>query len=162
MCRNAGLQQLPPILYQVLLLSGSTPTMRCYALRLIMSLFDLLESQQGAGAAAAGAAAGAAGAEDGEPQQQQAAANTLPSAVLMQVQATLLMHISTMLRYDGSLGSEWFKWASGEAGSSSTNYFLLQVMQQSGWINVLIVLDTRRCDALLHRHVTLAASILLS
>lgn len=128
LCRNAGLQQLPPILYQVLLVSGTTPTMRCYALRLIISLFDLLESQQGQSGAAAAAGVAGAAEGDGQDQQQQQQAATLPSAVLMQVQATLLMHISTMLRYDASLGTEWFKWASGEAGTNSTNYFLLQVL----------------------------------
>lgn len=142
-CRNAGLQQLPPILYQVLLLSGSGPGMRCYALRLIISLFDILETQQGHNTTGAAGAAG--GGAEGEQQQQpedpqqqqhkQGAAATLPSAVLMQVQATLLMHVSTMLRYDAALGSEWIKWASGEAGTSTstsisnahTHYFLLQV-----------------------------------
>jgi hypothetical protein len=115
--------------------------MRCYALRLIISLFDLLESQQGQSGAAAAAAApvgaaavGADIAADGDGQQDQPKhqAATLPSAVLMQVQATLLMHISTMLRYDAGLGNEWFKWASAEAGANSSNYFLLQVLL-SGW-----------------------------
>jgi hypothetical protein len=106
--------------------------MRCYALRLIISLFDLLESQQGQNGAAAAAGADNDAGGDGQQDQPQQQAATLPSAVLMQVQATLLMHISTMLRYDAGLGNEWFKWASAEAGASSTSYFLLQVLL-SGW-----------------------------
>lgn len=133
LCRNAGLQQLPPVLYQVLLLSGSAPGMRCYALRLIISLFDMLESQQGPGA---GTTAGAADVEQQEQQQepqgqQQGAGPTMPSATLMQVQATLLMHVSTMLRYEAALGSEWIKWMSTEAGSTANNYFMLQVWARS-------------------------------
>jgi hypothetical protein len=137
--RNTGLQQLPPILYQVLLLSGTAPGMRSYALRLIISLFDILEPQQGRssnGQAPSAVLAGDGqqdeqqerqqGQQQGQQQQQQGAA-ALPSATLLQVQATLLMHISTMLRYDAALGSEWLKWASSDAGAASTNYFLLQV-----------------------------------
>jgi len=100
--------------------------MRCYALRLIISLFDMLESQQAPGA---GTTTGAADMEQQEQQQgqQQGAGPTMPSATLMQVQATLLMHVSTMLRYEAALGSEWIKWMSTEAGSTANNYFMLQV-----------------------------------
>lgn len=107
--------------------------MRCYALRLILSLFDILENQQDQQQTDAGtteaAAAGPSEAAGNEQQQQPPAARTttMPSATLRQVQATLLMHISTMLRYDAALGNEWLKWISTDAGSNSNNYFLLQV-----------------------------------
>lgn len=108
--------------------------MRCYALRLITSLFDLLESNQGNNGAAAGTGNDQAD-EDAQQEQQpqaeqQQGAMKLPSATLMQVQATLLMHVSTMLRYDAALGNEWVKWVSGEGGATSTNYFLLQVREK--------------------------------
>jgi hypothetical protein len=109
--------------------------MRCYALRLIISLFDLLESNQSSNGAAAGAGNDQAD-EDAQQEQQpqaeqQQGAMKLPSATLMQVQATLLMHVSTMLRYDAALGNEWVKWVSGEGGAASTNYFLLQVSERA-------------------------------
>jgi hypothetical protein len=45
--------------------------------------------------------------------------------LLLQVEATLLMHISTLLKYDAALGSEWHKWF--KAHGVSGDHFMLQV-----------------------------------
>jgi hypothetical protein len=96
--------------------------MRTYTLRVIVSFFELLESD----AASAGSRGQQAGAAAGaRPQQQQA--EVLPSATLLQVQATLLMHISTMLKYDALLGAEWLKWLGKDSGAMMTKQFMLQV-----------------------------------
>lgn len=154
--RNAGLQQLPPILYQVLLLSGTAPGMRSYALRLIISLFDILEPQQGR-SSSNGQAPSAEDRQQEEQQEQQQQGAALPSATLMQVQATLLMHVSTMLRYDVALGSEWLKWATSDAGATSTNYFLLQVCTLATLPRTLIIYMSSSCHTMSRsKHIYLA------
>lgn len=99
------MQQLPPVLYQLLLLSATAGT-RSTALLGLTKLFDHLERQ---------------------PQNQQTAVGALgsmPSRTLLQIEATLLMHISTLLKYDSALGNEWLKWLKANI---SANQFLLQV-----------------------------------
>eukprot|EP00877_Chromochloris_zofingiensis_P001464 jgi/Chrzof1/11318/Cz05g32090.t1 len=98
-CRSAELQLLPPILYQLLLLSGSGA--RPFALKGLMALFDHLEAQ---------------------PQHKTGDA---PSAVLLQIEAIVLMHINTMLKYDGALGTDWLKHF--KSGGLQASPFLLQV-----------------------------------
>lgn len=64
---------------------------------------------------------------EGQPSNQVAAEDgvgTVPTRTLKQVEATLLMHISTLLKYDAALGSEWLKWLKAHANA---NQFLLQV-----------------------------------
>ncbi|GBF90249.1 hypothetical protein Rsub_03382 [Raphidocelis subcapitata] len=97
--RTAELQQLPPVLYQVLLVSAAGA--RVYALGKITELFDQLA--RGAGGRGGGG----------------------PSSVLLQVQGTVLMHISTLLKYDAALGTEWIKHL--RTGGLRPSPFLLQV-----------------------------------
>lgn len=117
-CRKVSLQQLPPILYQVLLLSSCGA--RQFALTGLKRLFAHLEQQPANQAPSNPAAATSAAAGTG---------GSMPCATLLQVEATLLMHISTLLKYDAALGSEWLKWfrSHGVEGDSS---FILQVGTQ--------------------------------
>lgn len=132
--RTASLQALPPILYQQLLFASTAPGLRTYMLRLLLEVFCKLEkrhaaaagagSSAGAAAAAAAAGAGLAPAAAQQPEQ-------LPNATLLQVQATFLMHVSTVLKYDAALGSEWLKWASKEGAvprRSIPAFVLLQLL----------------------------------
>jgi hypothetical protein len=114
------------------LLLPSTGT-RAFTLRTIINLFEQLQqperqgNQDARGNEAPGGGAPAAEGEQPQPpqQQQQGAAAPLPSATLLQVQATLLMHISTLLKYDAALGSEWLKWL-GKDTTLITKPFLLE------------------------------------
>jgi len=100
--RTAELQQLPPILYHVLLVStAGGPCV--YALGKISELFEQLGRQPGVGAT------GGRG----------------PGSVLLQVQGTVLMHVSTHVKYSAALGSEWLKHF--KAGGLRASPFLLQV-----------------------------------
>eukprot|EP00775_Hariotina_reticulata_P011123 gene11123-11277_t len=102
-CRSASLHQLPPILYQLMLLSAAGQ--RHTALRGLKRLFEYLESQ---------------------PEHQQSGSHgRLPGTTLMQVQATLLMHIHTLLKYDAGLGNDWVK--QFKTYGPTSNHFILQI-----------------------------------
>lgn len=109
--RAASLQQLPPILYQVLLLSGRGA--RQLALTGLRRLFNYLETQPQHQAAQPGSVPASS------------CGGPLPGATLLQVEATLLMHVSTLLKYDAALGSEWHKWF--KTHGVSGDHFMLQV-----------------------------------
>ncbi len=44
---------------------------------------------------------------------------------LLQIEATVLMHVNTVLKYDAALGPEWLKYLKG--GGLQANTFMLQV-----------------------------------
>jgi hypothetical protein len=100
-------------MYQVLLLSARGA--RQLALTGLRRLFNFLELQPQHQAAQPG----------GVPASSGNGSGPLPGATLLQVEATLLMHISTLLKYDAALGSEWHKWF--KTHGVSGDHFMLQV-----------------------------------
>lgn len=119
-CRPAPLQALPPVLYQLLLLSACGA--RAYALVGLCKLFDVLEAlpehQQQPAEVHTSSSVAAAG------------CNPLPSATLQQVQSTLLMHIMTLLRYDAQLGADWLQHFK-ENGVAACGHFGVQVWRRT-------------------------------
>jgi Fanconi anemia group I protein len=118
------LQQLPPILYQVLLLSARGA--RQLALTGLRRLFNHLEGQPQNQAG-----------QQGNCPASSCCGGPLPGATLLQVEATLLMHISTLLKYDAALGNEWHKWF--KTHGVSGDHFMLQVRLQINGLLQLVV-----------------------
>ena len=102
--RSAELRDVPAILHQLLALSSAGA--RCYGLRGVCALMESLATQQ-----------------------QYKAADGSPSTPLLQMQATLLVHISTLLKYDGGLATEWHKHFKG--GGLTGSPFMLQVGEKA-------------------------------
>ena len=117
--RGAELQLLPPILYQALLLSAAGP--RAFALARIAALFEELAARGNGAANANGSANGNGAASSGRG----GGAGPGPGSVLLQVQGTVLMHASTLLKYDAALGAEWLKGLRAKGPGASP--FALQV-----------------------------------
>jgi hypothetical protein len=57
--------------------------------------------------------------------QHQAPGGSGPSTTLMQMQGTVLIHISTLLKYDAVLGADWLKYL--KSGGLTASPFLLEV-----------------------------------
>jgi hypothetical protein len=76
--------------------------------------------------------------------QQHKAADGSLGAPLLQMQATLLVHISTFLKYDSGLATEWHKHF--KSGGLTGSPFMLQVRRQvqACWVEELL-LDLPDC-----------------